>query len=67
MQKAIIIRTSVGQYRSQIGLDTTELNTHLSEGWRFVSAAPFGVSAAQTGTSSDWMVFGAILVIIEKP
>jgi|GEM_PF-1520920 len=64
MQKALIIQTGG---RHAVSLDTTELNTYLSQGWRFVSAAPFGVSVSEGGETTSEAALAAILVIIEKP
>ena len=66
MQKAIIIQGQ-GQNDDLVGLDTTELNKHFADGWRFVSAAPFGVSVSQGGHASDHTHRAAILIIIEHP
>ena len=63
MQKAIIIKTEPTNYGE---LDLTELNDHLSGGWRFVSATPFGVSSAEGGQSKMGALFAAILVVVEK-
>ena len=66
MQKAIIIQTR-GHDEYHSSLDATELNKHLSEGWRFLSASPFGVSVAEGGETTSGASFAAILIIIEKP
>lgn len=65
MQKAIIIEHS--DWDKRLELDASELNRYLSEGWRFVSAAPFGCSTSDGGKSDSSGMAAAILVIIEKP
>ena len=64
MQKAIIIQSF--QRDQSISLSSKELNDYLYEGWRVVSATPFGVSVS-SGGQGNFQPFGAaILVIIEQ-
>ena len=65
MQKAIIIQDC--KFDDLLKLDATELNDHFSDGWRFVSATPFGCSVSDTGKDENSSLAAAIIVIIEKP
>ncbi len=64
MQKAIIIQDC--RFDKTIYLDAKELNQHLSDGWKFVSAAPFGCSVSDTGENQNSSLAAAILVILER-
>lgn len=64
MQKALILQkrgmTNVNP------IESSELNKHFSDGWKFISAAPFGVASAGQNAGCGVDSFAAILVIIEK-
>ena len=63
MQKAIIIQHS--DEDSPHGLDASELNDYLADGWRVAYVAPFGCAAAGGGESYGFTQWSAILVIIQ--
>lgn len=65
MQKAIIIQSRCYKNNRLTDLDTTELNKHFADGWRFVSAAPLGVSVSNGGETTGESELAAILIIIE--
>ena len=67
MQRALIIK----HYHQEIQTDYSdlaadELNWHFNDGWRLVSACPFGCSVSQ-GAAEYGAWFAAVLVVIEKP
>jgi hypothetical protein len=65
MQKALIIKSS-SQSNDCLGpLNAGELNEHLSDGWIFVSATPFGCSMAP-GDGEQGSAIAAMLVIVGK-
>jgi hypothetical protein len=65
MQKAIIIQATRGD-STLTPLSEAALNAQLASGWRFVAAAPFGISSSHGGGSKEKGVTAAILVILEK-
>jgi len=65
MQKAIIIESSSFN-TGGLKLSALELNQHLAEGWRVVSATPLGCSVSNGGKTEDTAMAAAILIIIEK-
>jgi hypothetical protein len=66
-QKAIIIRTQGTSSDPNLDkLSAAELNSELKDGWRFVSATPFGVGSAAGGENKGRHSAAAVLVIIEK-
>jgi hypothetical protein len=62
MQKAIIIQLSTAS--ATPWLADKELNEHLSQGWKFVSASPFGCTTSHIKENST-TILAAILVIVE--
>ncbi len=65
MQKALIIQAFSNALPGDLKLDATELNRHLSEGWRVVHTSPFGASVCESGKDDGRSGIAAVLVIIE--
>jgi hypothetical protein len=65
MQKAIIVQDA-GLKEHWSYLKATAVNKAFAEGWKFVSASPFGVATALSGESNNSYFVVAILVIVEK-
>jgi hypothetical protein len=66
MQKALIIQNLTTSNKNSNPLSSDDLNKYLADGWRFVSATPFGVAAAEGGETNAGSAYAAMLVIIEK-
>lgn len=66
MQKALVIQCRSKNDYGSSPISCEELNKHLSEGWNFVSASPFGVGVSEGGETNCGSAIAALLVVIEK-
>lgn len=63
-QKAIIIQGTGSSSLPKLSVDA--LNKEFADGWRFISANPFGMASSHGGGSKEKCIAAALLVVLEK-
>ena len=48
------------------GIDTSEIDDLLTEGWKIISIVPQSVGISMTYSSSNYDIYGGMLFLLEK-